>query len=102
MLGLFAFVSPWLLIGLAALPVLWFLLRVTPPSPRRTDRDRGRRRLVGGATLERAARHARPAARRRGARRPPGRGVRHRAAAGSCRRAFLVDPARRRRARRRV
>lgn len=35
MLGLFAFVSPWLLIGLAALPVLWFLLRVTPPSPRR-------------------------------------------------------------------
>jgi ABC-type amino acid transport substrate-binding protein len=35
MLGLFAFVSPWLLVGLAALPVLWFLLRVTPPSPRR-------------------------------------------------------------------
>ncbi len=35
MLGLLAFVSPWLLLGLAALPVLWFLLRVTPPSPRR-------------------------------------------------------------------
>ncbi len=33
--GLFAFVSPWLLLGLAVLPVLWFLLRVTPPSPRR-------------------------------------------------------------------
>jgi hypothetical protein len=35
MLGLLAFVSPWLLLGLAALPVLWFLLRVTPPAPRR-------------------------------------------------------------------
>ncbi len=35
MLGLFAFASPWLLLGLAALPALWFLLRVTPPSPRR-------------------------------------------------------------------
>ncbi len=35
MLGLFAFVSPWLLLGLAALPALWFLIRVTPPSPRR-------------------------------------------------------------------
>jgi Domain of unknown function (DUF4159)/Aerotolerance regulator N-terminal len=33
--GFFAFVSPWLLLGLAVLPVLWFLLRVTPPSPRR-------------------------------------------------------------------
>jgi hypothetical protein len=33
--GLLAFVSPWLLLGLAVLPVLWFLLRVTPPSPRR-------------------------------------------------------------------
>jgi hypothetical protein len=35
MLGLVAFASPWLLLGLAAMPVLWFLLRVTPPSPRR-------------------------------------------------------------------
>lgn len=35
MLGLFAFASPWLLLGLAALPALWFLLRVTPPAPRR-------------------------------------------------------------------
>jgi hypothetical protein len=34
MLGL-AFTSPWLLLGLAAIPALWFLLRVTPPAPRR-------------------------------------------------------------------
>ena len=35
MLGLLAFASPWLLLGLAVLPVLWWLLRVTPPAPRR-------------------------------------------------------------------
>jgi Domain of unknown function (DUF4159)/Aerotolerance regulator N-terminal len=34
-LGSLAFASPWLLIGLAALPVIWWLLRVTPPAPRR-------------------------------------------------------------------
>ena len=34
-LGALAFASPWLLAGLAALPVLWWLLRVTPPAPRR-------------------------------------------------------------------
>jgi hypothetical protein len=34
-LGTLAFASPWLLVGLAALPVLWWLLRVTPPAPRR-------------------------------------------------------------------
>lgn len=28
------FVAPWALAGLAALPVLWWLLRVTPPAPR--------------------------------------------------------------------
>jgi hypothetical protein len=32
-LGLFAFASPWLLAGIALLPVLWRLLRVTPPTP---------------------------------------------------------------------
>ena len=35
MFGLLAFASPWVLLGLAALPALWFLLRVTPPAPRR-------------------------------------------------------------------
>jgi hypothetical protein len=34
-LGALAFASPWLLAGLAVLPVLWWLLRVTPPAPRR-------------------------------------------------------------------
>jgi len=33
-LGALAFVSPWLLLALAGLPVLWWLLRVTPPAPR--------------------------------------------------------------------
>lgn len=33
--GAFAFASPLLLTALAALPIIWFLLRVTPPAPRR-------------------------------------------------------------------
>ncbi len=33
-LGSLAFASPWLLMGLAALPILWWLLKVTPPAPR--------------------------------------------------------------------
>jgi Domain of unknown function (DUF4159)/Aerotolerance regulator N-terminal len=32
-----SFLSPWLLLGLAALPVLWWLLRLTPPAPRRVS-----------------------------------------------------------------
>jgi hypothetical protein len=34
-LGSLAFASPWLLLGLVALPVIWWLLRVTPPAPHR-------------------------------------------------------------------
>ena len=34
-LGAMAFASPWLLTALIALPVIWWLLRVTPPAPRR-------------------------------------------------------------------
>ena len=34
-LGSLAFASPWLLAALAVLPVIWLLLRVTPPAPRR-------------------------------------------------------------------
>jgi Domain of unknown function (DUF4159)/Aerotolerance regulator N-terminal len=34
-LGPLAFAQPFLLLALATLPVLWWLLRVTPPSPRR-------------------------------------------------------------------
>ena len=33
-LGSFAFAQPWVLLALAGLPLLWLLLRVTPPAPR--------------------------------------------------------------------
>jgi hypothetical protein len=35
MLGGLTFLSPWLLLALAGLPILWWLLRLTPPAPRR-------------------------------------------------------------------
>src|SRR5271166_1030370 len=31
--GAMTFASPWILAGLAALPVIWWLLRLTPPRP---------------------------------------------------------------------
>ena len=34
-LGSLAFASPWLLMALAGLPIIWWLLRVMPPAPRR-------------------------------------------------------------------
>ena len=34
-LGPIAFLSPWLLAGLLALPVIWWLLRTVPPRPQR-------------------------------------------------------------------
>src|ERR1700747_2937092 len=34
-LGSLAFASPWVLAALVALPVIWWLLRITPPAPRR-------------------------------------------------------------------
>jgi len=33
-LGPLAFAQPWVLAALASLPLLWWLLRVTPPAPR--------------------------------------------------------------------
>jgi hypothetical protein len=36
-LGNLAFAAPWVLAALAALPVLLWLMRITPPSPRRID-----------------------------------------------------------------
>ena len=36
-LGPIAFLSPWLLAGLLALPVIWWLLRTIPPRPRRVE-----------------------------------------------------------------
>ena len=32
--GPFAFAAPWALVALAGLPLLWWLLRVTPPAPK--------------------------------------------------------------------
>ncbi|MBT3370856.1 MAG: DUF4159 domain-containing protein [Rhodospirillaceae bacterium] len=34
-LGPLALTAPWMLLGLAALPLIWWLLRITPPAPRR-------------------------------------------------------------------
>ncbi|WP_339952124.1 DUF4159 domain-containing protein [uncultured Albimonas sp.] len=34
-IGSIAFLNPWLLLALAVLPALWWLLRATPPAPRR-------------------------------------------------------------------
>jgi hypothetical protein len=34
-IGAIAFLSPWLLAGLLALPIIWWLLRTVPPRPRR-------------------------------------------------------------------
>src|SRR5215471_15987760 len=36
-LGSLAFVSPCLLVALMPLPIIWWLLRVTPPAPRRIE-----------------------------------------------------------------
>src|SRR6056297_3762057 len=44
MLGPIAFTAPWLLLALAALPILWILLRAVPPAPIR-------RRFPGVALL---------------------------------------------------
>ena len=33
--GAFSFIAPFALLGLVALPALWWLLRVIPPAPRR-------------------------------------------------------------------
>ncbi|HUK08146.1 MAG TPA: DUF4159 domain-containing protein [Stellaceae bacterium] len=33
-LGSIAFAAPWILLGFIVLPILWWLLRVTPPAPR--------------------------------------------------------------------
>lgn len=45
-LGPLGFVTPWLLVALAALPVLWIILRAVPPSPRTVDFP-GTRLLLG-------------------------------------------------------
>ncbi|MFT3972915.1 MAG: DUF4159 domain-containing protein [Amaricoccus sp.] len=51
MIGSVAFLSPWLLAGLAVLPVLWWLLRAVPPAPGRRAFP-GVRLLLGLKDLE--------------------------------------------------
>ena len=34
-LGPIALTAPWILLGLVGLPLIWWLLRITPPAPRR-------------------------------------------------------------------
>ncbi|MFC3229596.1 DUF4159 domain-containing protein [Marinibaculum pumilum] len=55
-LGPLAFAAPWLLLALAALPVLWWLLRVTPPAPREQNFP-AIRLLLGMASPERTPAH---------------------------------------------
>src|SRR5438876_562369 len=45
-IGTIGFLQPWILVALAALPAIWWLLRLTPPSP-----DQARER-VGGLVPE--------------------------------------------------
>ena len=37
MIGSLGFLSPWMLVALAALPLVWLILRLTPPRPRLVD-----------------------------------------------------------------
>ncbi len=55
-LGAFAFAAPWLLLALAALPILWWLLRVTPPAPREQSFP-ALRLLLGMTAPERTPAH---------------------------------------------
>ncbi len=50
------FATPWVLLALAALPILWWLLRVTPPAPRREEFPAIRLLLGLTATAETPAR----------------------------------------------
>ncbi|MCL5776042.1 DUF4159 domain-containing protein [Limibaculum sp. FT325] len=53
-LGAIGFLSPWVLAGLAAIPVLWWLLRAIPPSPK-VEIFPGVRLLLGLEDPERQA-----------------------------------------------
>ena len=55
-LGPLAFASPWMLLGLAALPAIWWLLRISPPLPKRV-RFPAIRLLVGLAREEETPAH---------------------------------------------
>ncbi len=55
-LGPIAFLSPWLLAPLVGLPILWWLLRLTPPAPRKIDFP-AIRLLMGIKNQEETPRH---------------------------------------------
>ncbi|MEQ8267310.1 MAG: DUF4159 domain-containing protein [Parvibaculum sp.] len=55
-LGPLAFANPWILLGLAALPAIWWLLRISPPLPKRV-RFPAIRLLVGLAREEETPAH---------------------------------------------
>jgi len=42
--GALAFLNPWLLAALATLPLIYWLLRTVPPSPRAASSSANRRR----------------------------------------------------------
>ena len=114
MIGSLGFLSPWILVALAALPLIWLILRLTPPRPRQVEFPptrillglRGPRAHAGAhALVADAAPPAPRRARHRRARRadpPPGPEAdrRQRAAARRARQ-WLGRRARFRRARRR-
>ena len=55
-LGALAFASPWMLLGLAVLPAIWWLLRISPPLPKRV-RFPAIRLLIGLAHEEETPAH---------------------------------------------
>lgn len=55
-LGALAFASPWMLLGLIALPAIWWLLRISPPLPKRV-RFPAIRLLIGLAHEEETPAH---------------------------------------------
>ena len=57
-LGPLGFLAPWLLTGLIALPAIWLILRVMPPSPKLV-RFAGTRLLSGLKDAHPVARHVR-------------------------------------------
>ena len=55
-LGPLAFATPWMLLGLAVLPAIWWLLQISPPLPKRV-RFPAIRLLVGLAREEETPAH---------------------------------------------
>ena len=64
-LGPLGFLAPWLLTGLIALPAIWLILRVMPPSPKLV-RFAGTRLLSGLKDAHPVARHTPPCTVRQG------------------------------------